>query len=38
VAGPLEGGTEYGTDSAGADNSDVEPGGSLRGCRRFTHA
>ena len=34
----LEGGTEDGTDPAGADDADVEPGGSLRRHRQVTHA
>jgi len=38
VAGPLEGGAEDGTDPAGADNADVEPGRSLDCCRHVTHA
>jgi hypothetical protein len=31
VASPLEGGTQDGTDPARADDTDVEPSGSLRG-------
>ena len=34
----VEGGTEDGTDAAGADDADVEPGGSPRGRGQITHA
>jgi len=38
VTGLPEGCTEDGTDPAGADNADVEPGRSLGRCRQVTHA
>jgi len=34
----VEGGTEDGTDPPGADDADVEPGGSLGRCWQVTHS
>jgi len=38
VARLEQGGTEHGTDSAGTDDADVQPGGSLRRRMQITHA
>jgi len=34
----VQGCAQYCTDSAGTDDADVQPGGSLRRCRQIIHA